>query len=130
MRRWLQIIGLLVVGLGIGAGLGLYLGWVAWPTEYTDADPSILQEDYRRDYVLMVAAAYEMDGNLAAAAQRINDLGADSHDFLLSLLLDMILQEANEEEIRQVARLAADLGLDSPAMGPYLTPTEESGSAE
>jgi hypothetical protein len=120
MRRWLRIMGLVSIGLVAGAGLGLYLGWVAWPTEFTDANPSVLQESYRRDYALMIAAAYAVDGDLSAAQRRVTSLGEDGQDFLFSLLLDMILRGDNEAEIRPVARLAADLGLYSPAMEPYL----------
>lgn len=122
MRRWLRIIGLIIVGLAAGVGLGLYVGWVAWPTEFTDADPTILEEEYRRDYTLMIAAAYAVDGDLETARQRIDSLGPDAQDYLLSLVLDVILEGNNEQEIHQVVQLAADLGLSSPAMQPYLSP--------
>ena len=48
---------IIVVGLVLGIGLGLYLGWEAWPTEFTDANPSVLQETYRQDYVRLIATA-------------------------------------------------------------------------
>ncbi len=117
----LQKLLLLILGLALGIGLGLYLGWVAWPTEFTDANPSILVENYRQDYAHMVADAYAGDGDLTAAQQRIASLGGNSQAFLLSVTLDAILLGQNEAEIRRLVRLSADLGLSSPAFGPYLS---------
>lgn len=115
---------IIVFGLALGIGLGLYLGWEAWPTEFTDANPSVLQEAYRHDYVRLIAAAYTADDNLPAAQKRVADLGADGRDVVLAVTLDTILQGGDEAEIRQLVRLAADLGLSSPAMTPYLSETE------
>lgn len=111
---------IIVIGLALGIGLGLYLGWVAWPTEFTDANPAVLQETYRQDYVRLIAAAYTADNNLPAAQRRVADLGAAGRDVVLGVTLDTILQGGDDAEIRQLVRLAADLGLSSPAMTPYL----------
>jgi len=43
--------------------------------------------------------------------------------------MDAILRADNEAEIRQFVELAADLGLDSPAMIPFL-PTEAQSDGE
>ena len=127
MRRWLRHIGFIVIGLAIGIGLGLYLGWVAWPTEFTDAAPSIMQESYQRDYVVMIAAAYSRDGDLETARRRLRGLGDDGEEFLLAVTLDQILRGDDETRIRQLVRLASDVGLSSPAMAPYLP---ESGAGD
>lgn len=116
----LQPLLIIIFGLALGIGLGLYLGWEAWPTEFTDANPAILQETYRYDYVRLIAAAYTADNNLPAAQQRVADLGTSGPDVVLTVTLDTILQGGDEAEIRQLVRLAADLGLSSPAMTPYL----------
>jgi hypothetical protein len=120
MRNWLRVIGLLILGIGAGVGLGLYLGWVAWPTEFTDANPSILQEDYQQDYILMIATIYAQDGDLVAARRRVDSLGENGLEALFRVTLDTILTAENEMEIRRLVRLASDLGLQSPAMEPYL----------
>jgi hypothetical protein len=111
---------MITLGLALGIGLGLYLGWVAWPTEFTDANPSVLQETYRHDYVRLIAAAYTADNSLPAAQQRVASLGNNGQDVVMAVTLDTILQGGDEIEIRQLVRLAADLGLSSPAMAPYL----------
>jgi hypothetical protein len=111
----------LLLGLVLGIGLGLFLGWVAWPIEFSEADPTILEEDYQRDYALMIAAAYSLDQDLPTAQQRLNSLGRDDTGaWLLTVLIDQILVGGSEQEIRELVNLSSDLGLYSPAMEPYL----------
>lgn len=119
----------ILIGLAIGASLGLYLGWVAWPTEFSGATPTLLDESYRKDYVVMIATTYAQDGDFLAAQQRVESLGVngEGEQFLLDVTLTMILQADNEDDIRHVVRLASDLELYSPAMEPYL-PSVESTS--
>ena len=124
MLRWLRNVGLILVGLALGAGLGLLLGWVVWPTEYTDAEPIILQDAYRQDYLWMIAAAYSEDGDLATAVTRLESLGTNGEDQLFSLMLDAILAGNDEAEIRQLVGLVDALGFTSPAMQPYLSESE------
>ena len=123
MSRFRPLI-FVLIGFAVGASLGLYLGWVAWPTEFSDATPALLEESYRKEYVVMIATSYAQDDNLPAAQQRITSLGADGESFLLDVTLDMILQAEDEVEIRDVVRLASDVGLYSPAMEPYLPNVE------
>lgn len=120
MKRWLSVFSFMGIGLVIGTGLGLFLGWVAWPTEFTDANPSVLAADYKQDYLLMVAADYALTGDLPAARQKIAALGSGGEDLLFALTLDQILQGGNPAEIRLLAQLASDIGRTSPAMAPYL----------
>ncbi len=71
MARWISFF--LVVLLGIG--LGLFYGWVISPVTYVDTAPDLLREDFKTDYVLMVAEAYEADANLALSVRRLAILG-------------------------------------------------------
>jgi hypothetical protein len=119
-RRVRQVIWV-ILGTLVGVGLGLILGWVVRPTEFEEADPTILEEQYQRDYTVMIASTYALDGDLAAARRRLNSLGkVDSNAWLLNQVVAHILENENEPEIRQLVRLATDLGLSSPAMTPYL----------
>lgn len=115
----------ILLGLAIGVGLGLAVGWVFWPTEFTDANPTVLEDRYRRDYVQLIADSYALDNNLAAAQQHIDDLGEDGPQYVLQVLIEMILRQDDEAAIRRLARLANDIGQYTPAMAPYLpTPPE------
>ena len=131
MNDWLKRIGILLMGLLLGAGLGLYLGWVAWPTEFTDADLTLLDESYKRDYTIMIAAAYSKDGDLAAAQQQLRQLGtgseANPYEPVLTYAVDLILTNGDAQDIRHLVRLADALGLSSPAIVPYL-PAPAEGS--
>lgn len=112
---------MLLLGLAVGAGLGLYIGWVVAPTELTDVSPAALDETAQQDYLQLVAAAYWRDDNLAAARQRLGSLGrTDLLDWLRATAVDAILRGEEEPKIRQLVYLASSLGLDSPAFAPYV----------
>jgi hypothetical protein len=121
MKRWLQYLTWVALGLIIGAGLGLYYGWVAAPTEFTNATPTMMQTQYQQDYMLMIAAAYDHTGDLATAERRLNQLGETAEFRLFDLMLDQILRDEDEDRIRQLVYLVADLDAGySPAMDIYL----------
>jgi len=120
MMRFRNLI-FLLLGLAIGSGLGLTLGWLVWPTEFTDANPSVLQDAYRNDYVQMIADAYALDNDLPAAQAQLDEFGSNSNTILLETITDKVLADANEADIRRLVRLASDLGLSSPVMAPFLS---------
>ena len=62
----------------VGVALGLVYGWVLAPVQYTDITPNILREDYRADYVLMVAEAYKTQQDPETAARRLAILGSET----------------------------------------------------
>ncbi len=72
--NWIKII----IVVMIGVSLGLLYGWVIDPIEYTDITPNILREDYRADYVLMVAEADQNEQDAESAARRLAIFGSDS----------------------------------------------------
>ena len=74
LMRWF----LFFIAIALGVAAGLYYGWVVSPVEYTDTAPDSLRIDYKSDYVLMVAEAYQAENDLAQAAQRLAFLGASS----------------------------------------------------
>jgi hypothetical protein len=69
--RWIRFI----VMIAIGVGIGLLYGWVIEPVRYVDTAPDSLRLDYKTDYVLMVAEAYQVEHDLNLAVQRLSLLG-------------------------------------------------------
>ncbi len=127
LREILRAVAWIGLGLLIGMGAGLLLGWVVWPLEFTEADPTILEDSYQHDYTVMIASAYALDGDINLARRRLGYLGMDDiNAWLLSVTVDHILAGNDEVEIRHLVDLAGDMGLYSPAMDPYLP---ESGPA-
>ncbi|MEN8098741.1 MAG: hypothetical protein ABFQ89_06665 [Chloroflexota bacterium] len=79
----------LVIGLGIGFIIGLLIGWLAigwwiWPVEWTDADPSLLRDDFKEDYVFMTARIYRETQDKEAAITRMSSL-SDGTGYTCSL---------------------------------------------
>ncbi len=72
--NWIKIF----IAVLAGIALGLVYGWVISPVQYTDVTPNILREDYRADYVLMVAEAHQSEQDPEMAARRLAILGSES----------------------------------------------------
>jgi hypothetical protein len=127
INRLLLAIILLLAGAAIGLGLGLYVGWVAWPVSYQDITVAALGEAYRDDYVVMVATAYGWDGDLDLARERLGALEPADPAAPLALveataarLAELSDPPAPPADLQRLSRLAADLraaGTPGPAPG-------------
>jgi hypothetical protein len=112
---------LALVGLAIGIGLGLLIGWRLWPVDYTNTAPHQLRQDYRDDYVLMIAAAYQIEGSLDAAVERLTPLDPETPSRPVTDLAEqLITANGNPQDIEVLIRLAQDLGDLSPMLTSYL----------
>ncbi|MGD1994181.1 MAG: hypothetical protein PVI59_13390 [Anaerolineae bacterium] len=112
---------LALIGLATGIALGLFIGWVVWKVEYTNTAPSQLRQDYRDDYIVMVASAYQVEGNLGAARDRLADLNPEAPiQPVVDLTERLIAVNGRLSDIRALVHLAQDLGVATPAMSPYL----------
>jgi hypothetical protein len=72
----------------IGIALGVVYGWVIDPVEFTNLTPGLLREDYRVDYVLMVAEAYHGEIDAPDAARRLGVLSSETPAILVTKALD------------------------------------------
>ena len=72
--RWIAI----VLALLAGAGLGLAYGWYVDPVDFFDLPPDSLREDFKTDYVLMIAEAYRAEQDPGLAARRLAVFGSQS----------------------------------------------------
>jgi hypothetical protein len=86
--NWFRIL----IALIIGIVLGLIYGWAIDPTEYTDITPNILREDYRVDYVLMVAEAHQSEQDSETAARHLAILGSESPAQIVESSLDFAIK--------------------------------------
>jgi hypothetical protein len=82
--NWIKII----IAIGVGITIGMIYGWAIDPIEYTDVTPNILRADYRADYVLMVAEAYQTEQNSDTAARRLAIIGSEPPARIVSTTLD------------------------------------------
>ena len=112
MKRWI----LFIVAIMIGGIIGLIFGWVIFPVDYSNTTPEKLRIDYKSDYVLMVAEAYNAERDLAVAVQRLSLLGGKSP------------KDSVEEAITfadQAGYTGADLELMQTLAGDLETPKSE-----
>lgn len=107
--------------LVIGIALGLIYGWVIDPIEYVDVTPNILREDYRVDYVLMVAEAYQNEFNPETAARRLAILGSESPAAITTSALEYANRnDFSQSEIQALGSLLTAMqtyqpqGMDNP----------------
>jgi hypothetical protein len=68
MRRLWAPIGL---GFILGVIAGLYYAWVLNPVEYVDTAPHSLREDFKGDYLALIASAYVGTGDIDRAITRL-----------------------------------------------------------
>ena len=76
----------------LGAAAGLFYGWVVNPVEYVDIAPSSLRSDYKSDYVLMVAEAFQVDHDLGLSVRRLAQLGSNAPSDIVANALSYALQ--------------------------------------
>ncbi len=109
------------IGLALGIAMGLLVGWVLWPVQYTNTAPAQLRQDYRNDYILMVAAAYRVERNPEAARERLARLDPEQPERpLVELAETLIAQGGRPGDIQMLVQLAQALDAATPAMLPYL----------
>jgi hypothetical protein len=118
MRRTLVVI---VLGLAVGVGIGLAIGW-SLPINAVKTDPSVLSAEWQSDWVLMTAQAYNLDGDLNTARQRLALLGTGDLGAKVAQRGEQAIAEGLPPTfIGMLARLAAALDARTPALVPYLT---------
>jgi len=109
--------GAALLGLAIGIGLAFVITRLWPPLERYDPTPNALRQDYRDEYIRLVALSYQVDGDLGAATDRLGLLqGEDATQPLLALLSRWIEEGRSPQLIAPLAALARDLGAESPAL--------------
>jgi len=108
------------VGVAAGLALGLAIGWL-WQVQYTNTTPAVLRQDYHDDYVVMVATAYEVEGDLERARERLALLDAENPAVAVVELAERLIEAGGSvKDITRLARLAWALKAITPTLVPYL----------
>ena len=79
-----------------GVALGLLFTWVIWPVEFKNADAADLRPPLRDDYVRMISLAYEADGDVASARQRLGALHLANPAQTFNDLIEREIRNAND----------------------------------
>ena len=108
----------LLLGLGLGLAGGLFYSWIVNPVEYVETAPGSLREDFKTDYLALIAAAYAGRGDLARARARLalfEDLNPAGE--LAALAQRRQASGHPPSEAQALAKLAAALQ-GAPTLGP------------
>jgi hypothetical protein len=123
MRRLLLS---LLIGLVVGAGIGLYFGWVVSPVQYVQSPMADLSRRYKDEYTVMVATAYQVDGDLNEAIRRLQPLGVSNIPVYVREVTERYISESGtgkEADIRNLVVLSRALGYYTPPMQAFALPT-------
>jgi hypothetical protein len=110
----------LLIGLVVGAAIGLYLGWVQFPAQVVNSPASNLTERYKDEYTVMIAAGYLGDGDLGGAVERLRVLGEQNIPAWVQNVTERYISNSrNARDIGYLVALAEGLGRLTPIMEPY-----------
>ncbi len=123
----LRAIRSLMLGLLMGAAVGLFFGWAPFPADGRSSVLSDLAQPYRDEYVVMIAAGYAVDADIVGAAQRLSRFQAELAGPGLRQSIERIITTSARDldDIQLLVELAQDLGQLTAIMRPFLEPSEE-----
>jgi hypothetical protein len=121
MSRWVRFFLVLIIGFGIG----LLYGWLIDPVEYVDTFPETLREDYKADYILMVAEAYQFERDIDLAVERLSFLGFVPPESLVQEAMYFAIQSGYSPVDLGILRNLSD-GLSKEAFQVDDVPVEDS----
>ena len=121
--NWYLLTGL-ILGLAAGLALSLYF----FPVRYANSEPSSLRADYRAEYRRLIAAAYQVDGNLPRAQARLGLLrDGDPIQALQAQAQRVLADGGGPDDARPLAELAAVLNGSAPQPRPSASPSAPVG---
>lgn len=118
---------MLFVGIALGLGVGFLIGWGLWPVEFYDTDPVDLKAEHKEEYIVLVSAAYAVNGDLEQAKARLAKLEEDDVAEVVADLAEEYVQRGEDITVtRNLVMLADALGSSTEVMLAYVataTPT-------
>ncbi len=110
----------LIIGLALGAVMGLYLGWVQFPVQFVNSPASSLSERAKNDYMVMIAAGYLEDGDLGGAVERLRLLGVPNIPAYVQQVTEGYISNSQDvNDISYLVALSEAMGRLTPIMQPY-----------
>jgi hypothetical protein len=122
---WRLVLSLLI-GLAVGLAIGLFIGWVVSPVQYVQSPMSDLSRHYKDEYTVMVASAYQVDGDLSEALRRLQPLNVSNIPLYVREVTERYISESGtgkEADIRNLVVLSRALGYFTPPMQAFILPT-------
>ncbi len=124
----------LLTGLLLGLGIGLLVALVILPTRYTDTTPDSLAPEYKNAYRVLIARAFQADGDIGRAWARLVLLrDANPRDALTEQARLLAMDASGLPDARALAQLASALGqpqLAAAQTAAPITPTTPAGSPQ
>ena len=117
-----RTLGSLLIGVLIGLAVGVYLGWVQFPVEYTISSMQALAPRYQDEYTVMVSEAYLVDRDAEAALRRLAVLGKENVPDYVQDLTERYITQSNVPAIPSMVALAEAMGRLTPLMEVYRMP--------
>ncbi|MBX3063195.1 MAG: hypothetical protein U0528_01525 [Anaerolineae bacterium] len=120
----------LIFGAVLGVGIGLMIGWVVAPVQVIDSPMSDLSRRYKDEYTVMVAIAFQVDGDLTAAVNRLKPLGEGSgQEFNVFTYVRDVTERyisaqgtGRESDIRSLVELSCAMAFCTEPMQRFLPP--------
>ncbi|MGD8603507.1 MAG: hypothetical protein PVF49_02930 [Anaerolineales bacterium] len=114
----------LILGLALGIGAGLLYSWGVNPVQVIDTVPSALRPDYKQDYLILIASAYQSSGDLDRARSRLAAVGLENPASDLNRLSQALIeQDSAQTEAGALAELALALQNGASLPAGSATPT-------
>jgi hypothetical protein len=111
----------LAAGTAAGLLLAVAIGWGLAPAQTSDSTPADLHPDYQEEYILMIAAAYELERDIDLVEERLLLLEPETVCTPLLELAERLAETPNnKDDVIRLANLAWILGETTPALAPYL----------
>jgi hypothetical protein len=111
----------IAAGAAAGLLLAAAIGWGLAPAGTSASTPAELHPDYQDEYVMMIAASYEVEQDIDLVKERLLLLEPDRVCGPLLELAERLAQTPNnDDEVARLANLAWILGETTPALVPYL----------
>jgi hypothetical protein len=107
----------------VGLIASLYFAWMGGIANVSDAEPNLLREDFRADYALMVAEAFQTNTDVEEAVAHLAFLDAESAITPVEEAIDFG-QEAgfSDSDLALLDNLADALVVFNPDFAPTPTP--------